>query len=382
MIRSAGTPTVLLAGGGTGGHLFPGVATAEELVRRAPGSRVLLAATRKDTASRHGLGCDLETVPVHSPRTPRHAVGYPVFAAKLAAAILGSSRVLEAHRPHVVVGLGGYGSAAPVIAAWRLGVPVLLLEQNAVPGKATKLLSRFGATVAASYGGLPEKGVHGSVVETGNPVRRGVLASRPAHAEMGLLPHLPTLAVVGGSLGASSLNRRVVEAIPALVQATGGRDSSFQAKFQVVHAAGTPAEAERVRGAYAAAGVRAAVRPFFDDMGAVWGTSDAVLCRSGGTTVAELAALGRPAVYVPYPHAADDHQAANARPFADAGAATMVREDALTVERLIAEVGPLLADDAVRRQRSERARRLGRPDAASRVVDLILGLAARKEPSR
>lgn len=376
MIRSAGTPTLLLAGGGTGGHLFPGVATAEELARRAPGSRVLLAATQRDAMSRHGLACDLETVPVQSPRTPASKALYPVFAARLAVAVARSARVLEEHRPHVVVGLGGYGSAAPVIAAWRSRIPVLLLEQNAVPGKATRFLSRFGATVAASYPGLGSLGVRGNVVETGNPVRRRVLAARPAHDTLGILPGLPVLAVVGGSLGASALNRRVVESLPALVRATGGRDPDGRARFQVIHAAGTPEQATALHASYAEARVRAAVRPFFEDMGAVWGSADAALCRAGGTTVAELAALGLPAVFVPYPHAADDHQAANARPLAEGGAATVIRESDLTAQRIATAVGPLLADAAHRAACAERTRRLGRPDAAARVVDLILELAA------
>lgn len=382
MIRSAGTPTLLLAGGGTGGHLFPGVATAEELSHRAPGSRILLAATQRDAVSRHGLACDLETVPVQSPRTPKSKALYPFFAARLAYAVAQSSRVLQEHRPHVVVGLGGYGSAAPVIAAWRNGIPVLLLEQNAVPGKATRFLSRFGATVAASYPGLAAQGVRGDVVETGNPIRRRVLEARAAHDELGISPRLPVLAVVGGSLGASGLNRRVVDALPDLVAATGGRDSDGRARFQVIHAAGTREQASFLHDAYAQAGVRAAVQPFFEDMGAVWGTCDAVLCRSGGTTVAELSALGLPAVFVPYPYAADDHQAANARPLADGGAATLIREEDLTAQRVAAAVGPLLADAAHRSDRAERTRRLGRPDAAARVVDLILDLAARRAPSR
>ena len=378
MIRSVGSPTVVLAGGGTGGHLFPGIATAEALVRRAPGSRVLLAATQRDAVSRHGLVCHLETVPVQSPRTPRSAAGYPLFAARLASAVARSGDVLRAHRPHVVVGLGGYGSAAPVVAAWRAGIPVLLLEQNAVPGKATKFLSRFGATVAVAYSGLPARGVRGTVVETGNPIRRQVLAARPAHDELGLVPSVPTLAVVGGSLGAEALNRRISDSLAAIVRATGGLTDAGAARFQVIHAAGTPEQAEQLRRAYAAAGVRAVVRPFFDDMGAVWGTCDAVLCRAGGTTVAEIAALGRPAVYVPYPYAADDHQDANARPSADAGAATIVREEDLSPERLATEVGPLLANGPLCSERASRARRLGRPDAADRVVDLILELAARE----
>ncbi len=381
MIRSIGTPTVLLAGGGTGGHLFPGVATAEELTRRAPGSRVLLARTQKDAVSQHGLGVDLETVAVQSPRTPGNPLGLPIWAGRLAHAVRLSGQVLREQRPHVVVGLGGYGSVAPVLAARAAGVPVLLLEQNAVPGKATRFLSWFGATTAASFEGIDRAGVRGTVLHTGNPIRRCVLAKRPAHEELGLSPTLPVLAVVGGSLGASGLNARVAAAMPALIAATGGRDADGRARFQVLHGAGTEADAATLTSAYDAAGVRAVARPFFRDMGAIYGTSDLLVCRAGGTTVAEIAALGVPALFVPYPHHKDQHQERNALPLVAGGAASILRESALTPEALAAEAGPLLRDAALRMARADAARRLGRPDAAARVVDLILQLASRRSDS-
>ena len=377
MIRSVTTPTVLLAGGGTGGHLFPGVATAEELGRRAPGSRVLLAPTQRDRLARHGLACRLETVAVESPRTPRSALGLPLFGGRLAAALARSHGILRDTQPHVVVGLGGYGSLAPVLAARALEIPVLLLEQNALPGKATKFLSRFGSVTAAAFPELGRKGVRGRVVETGNPVRRGVLASRPAHADFGLDPGLPVLAVIGGSLGARGLNRRVACGVEKLVDAAGGT-AGGRARFQAIHAAGSAEECPDLEKAYAEAGVRACVRPFFDDMGAVYGTADVVLCRAGGTTVAELAALGRPAVFVPYPWHGDRHQEANAEPLVRGGAATIVPEERLTPVALAVEVGPLLRDAALRAARAAAARGLGRPDAAARVVDLVLTLAGRR----
>lgn len=381
MIRSVGTPTVLLAGGGTGGHLFPGVATAEELTRRAPGSRVLLAPTQREQVARHGAGCRLETVAVHSPRTPRSALELPLFGGRLAAAVAKSHRVLGNARPHVVIGLGGYGSLAPVLAARALDIPVILLEQNAVPGKATQFLSRFGAVTAASFPELGSRGVRGRVVETGNPIRRRVLETRRAHAEFGLAEGRPVLAVVGGSLGAKGLNARVAAGLAALVEATGGRDGGGSARFQVIHAAGDVAEQRALDAAYAAAGVRACVRPFFDDMGAVYGTASAVVCRAGGTTVAELAALGLPAVLVPYPHHGDQHQEANAAPLVSRGAATLVREAGLTPETLADEAGALLRDADLRARRGEAARALGRPEAAARVVDLVLTLAGRRRES-
>ena len=282
-------------------------------------------------------------------------------------------------RPHVVVGLGGYGSVAPVVAARLSGIPAVLLEQNAVPGVATKLLARFGAVTAAAFEGT-ERHVRGAVVLTGNPLRRGTMTPRAAHADFGLAPGLPVLGVLGGSLGAHGVNRRVADAVPALVAATGGLALRF-AHFQVLHATGSDEDAALLREAYAAAGVRACVRPFFEDMGAVYGTCDAVLCRAGGTTVAELAVVGLPAVFVPYPHHRDPHQRENARALVERGAAALLREEDATPESITAEVAPLLVDLALRARRARETRRLGRPDAADRVVDLLLQLSGTAFPA-
>jgi UDP-N-acetylglucosamine--N-acetylmuramyl-(pentapeptide) pyrophosphoryl-undecaprenol N-acetylglucosamine transferase len=381
VIRARG-PTVLLAGGGTGGHLFPGVAVAEHLCRRRAGTRVLLACTRKDHHSEHGAACPLERVQIDSPRRPARIVGLPAFGARMAGALGRSLRLLRDERPDVVIGLGGYGSVAPVLAARLVGVPVLLLEQNAVPGRATQLLSRAATVTAASFPGLPRVG--GRIVITGNPLRAGVLDTRLAHEEFGLAPGLPVLGVIGGSLGARGLNDRVAAALPALARGIATRFSRSSiivarhpesvrpvAPFQVMHAAGTAAESERLEAVYRQNGVRACVRPFFRDMGAVYGTCDVLLCRAGGTTVAELTALGLTAIFVPYPHHRDDHQVENARPMIESGAAELVREDALEPATLCEKITPLLLDAALRARRGRAARRLGRPDAAERVVDLV-----------
>jgi UDP-N-acetylglucosamine--N-acetylmuramyl-(pentapeptide) pyrophosphoryl-undecaprenol N-acetylglucosamine transferase len=376
MIRPVGDPTVLFAGGGTGGHLFPGVAVAERLRQRAPGARVLLAATDRDARAPHGAACSLDLVRVSSPRRPRNPLGLPVFGARMAAALGRSLALLRAQRPHVVVGLGGYGSVAPVLAARMVGTPVVLMEQNAVPGVATRMLSRFGTVTAASFPGLEFRGVRGAVIVTGNPIRREVLRPRTAHGELGLEPDLPVLAVLGGSLGARGLNDRVLHALPRLVEATGGLCArGGVAPFQVIHGVGRRDEIERMQVAYRDAGVVATVRPFFRDMAAVYGTASAALCRAGGTTVAELAALGLPSVLVPYPHHADQHQKENARALLECGAATLADEAELTPARLAAELAPLLRDEALRARRAREALRAGRPRAAERVADLIVELA-------
>jgi len=369
MIRHAGVPRVLMAGGGTGGHLFPGVAVAERLQRRMPGARVRLAATAKDLESLHAAACPLEIVRLGAPKLPGGPRGYAGFGMSLAQAVVRSYQHLKETDVEIVVGLGGYGSVPPVMAARARLMPAIVLEQNAVAGKAVRFLARTGAVVATS---LPGVRVRGRVELTGNPLRERVLRTRAAHAEFGLDPSLPVLAILGGSLGAHGLNERVFRGIAALRDAVGGR-------LQIIHATGSIDDTRAASDVYRAAGVAASVDPFFLDMGAVYGTADFALCRAGGTTVAELAANGVPAVFVPYPHATADHQAKNAAPFVEQGAASLVREDALSPESLLLRVAPLLLDASLRGRRAAAMRALGRPDAADRVVDLILELTGYAE---
>jgi UDP-N-acetylglucosamine--N-acetylmuramyl-(pentapeptide) pyrophosphoryl-undecaprenol N-acetylglucosamine transferase len=375
MIRAAGVPKVLMAGGGTGGHLFPGVAVAERLQKRMPGARVILAATAKDLASKHLAACPLEIVQLGSPKQWTTAATIPGFSVQMARALMRSYAFLRETEPDIVVGLGGYGSVAPVMAARSRRIPAIVLEQNAVAGKATRLLGRLGAVAAASFPRLHEHGFRGRAVFTGNPIREKVLKTRAAHAHFGFDPALPVLGVLGGSLGSRRVNERVADGIRAL------RDAA-QVPFQVLHATGSEEDALAASHAYAEAGVRACVWPFFVDMDAVYGTVDAVVCRAGGTTVAELTALGIPAVFVPYPHHRDDHQTKNAAALVAAGAATLIPESSLGPASLAENVAPLLADPARRARRSRDMLRAGRRDAADRVVDLILELTGYQDDSQ
>jgi UDP-N-acetylglucosamine--N-acetylmuramyl-(pentapeptide) pyrophosphoryl-undecaprenol N-acetylglucosamine transferase len=272
--------------------------------------------------------------------------------------------------PDAVIGLGGYASAPAVVAGRLAGTPIVLLEQNARPGMTTRLLARFADRVCVSFAESAVCFPPGKAIVTGNPVRWSdasassieATASSPAPTAAGT-----TILLFGGSAGARTLNR----AGPALAAALADVPD-----LRIIHQTGADAEAE-VRAAYAAAGRAADVRPFIRDMRSAYAAADLVVCRAGATTIAELAALGKPAILVPYPYAADDHQRANAESLVRAGAARMVLDAEASGERLAVEVRALLAPEA-RAAMAVRIRGLARPDAAERVLATVEELVRRK----
>jgi UDP-N-acetylglucosamine--N-acetylmuramyl-(pentapeptide) pyrophosphoryl-undecaprenol N-acetylglucosamine transferase len=363
---------ILIAGGGTGGHVFPALALARELTRRRPEEPVVLVGTRS------GLEADLVPkagFPLEFVRA-RGLVGKGLGAhvrgaATLLPAFLDSWRILSRRSPRAVVGVGGYASGPVVATAWLRRVPTVVHEANAVPGVTNRLLSRVATRVAAgseaAAAALP-----GAVV-TGNPVRDAFfaippLADRPSTRRMKVL-------VVGGSQGAQILNRLVPDALAAVAARGVALDVVHQAG-RARHALGHDAEDLRER--YAALGFAAeSVLEFLDDIPAVYASCDLVLSRSGAMTAAEIAAAGRPALLVPFAGATHGHQEANARALERAGAAVVVTESEATTVRLADEVAALLSDPARLAAMGEAARRAAVPDAASRLADLVLSVARR-----
>jgi UDP-N-acetylglucosamine--N-acetylmuramyl-(pentapeptide) pyrophosphoryl-undecaprenol N-acetylglucosamine transferase len=355
-------PAVLFAGGGTGGHLLPGVAAAERLLALEPRARVYFATTGRDDAGPWGSAAiAAERVAVASPRLPRGPLQAARFATGFASSVAGSFRAFRSRGIDGVVALGGYGCVGPSLAALASGRPVVALEANAIPGAAVRLLARLGAAAAVSFAETAEGLPPGRTFHTGNPLRASVLERRRDPARFGLDGGRPILGVVGGSLGAGALNAAVAAALPSLAAAgvqliwvTGREDA--------------PAMEARAR----EAGVRAAVLPYCDAMGTLYGTADLLLSRSGGGAVAEAAALGVPAVFVPYPHHADRQQARNAANLARRGGAVVVEEADLGPASFDGVVLPLLRDEAARGRMGAAALACGRPDAADRVARLVL----------
>jgi UDP-N-acetylglucosamine--N-acetylmuramyl-(pentapeptide) pyrophosphoryl-undecaprenol N-acetylglucosamine transferase len=349
---------IVIAGGGTGGHLYPGLALADELAAR--GVDVVLVGATGGIEARvvPTTGYALHLLPGRQLRGG--GVGRAVSGLATAArATLRAVALLRRLRPALVVGVGGYASVAVVVAAALRRIPSVLLEQNVVPGAANRLLVRLARRVCVGFAESVPYFPPGRAVHTGNPVRADVLRPRPPRARPGLL-------VFGGSGGAHRLNEATVGALAALGPAARAVD--------VVHQTGT-ADADAVRARYAALGLPVRVEPFITDMGGAYAAADVVVGRAGAMTCAEVTALGLPAILVPYPYAADDHQRRNAEVLAAGGAAETILDADLTPERLAERLRALLDDPARRTAMAARARELGRPDAARRVADECLALA-------
>lgn len=366
---------IILAGGGTGGHLFPGVAVAQGLRALDPSIRVTWLCTDRalDSAQLARYGIPYDILP--APRLTGW-LAYLRFPFAFMAAVRRAGAYLDERKPGAVVSLGGYGGAPAVRAAAGRGIPAVLLEQNVIPGRANRYLARRARCVLTQWAeSIPYFGRSAPKVEvTGNPVREEIARRGPAEARqaLGLRPDLRTLLVMGGSQGAGGINR-AFQAQAALVGAHRDR-------LQVLHLAGSEPAAEALRAAYAAAGVAAKVMAFSDEMALVQSAADFVVSRAGGTSIAELGVLGVPAALVPFPHAAEDHQRHNARAAAAGGGAMVVEEADLQTE---AGLRPLLdraaGDAGALAAMAERMRALGRPDARRVVAERIRALAAPRD---
>jgi len=363
---------IVVAGGGTGGHVYPGMAVVEAL---GAGTTSLFVGARGGVEAgiftRAGLAHEL--LPGYGLRRAsltRKAASPLVMGAAVARA----AAILRSFHPDVVLGSGGFASAAVVMAAVALRVPRVLQEQNSVPGLVNRRLARFADLVLLSYESsrayLPA-GARTQVV--GNPIRR---MPRPTRAEAAaffdLDPALPTVLVIGGSRGAHSLNMAGADAARLLA---GARP----VQFVILCGRADRAEVER---RVAPVWARVRVREYLDEVHMAYALADIAVARSGASCVFEVALFGVPTVFVPYPFAADQHQAGNAAPLVEAGAAQVVADRELTGERLCRELEPLLTDARVRAAMADAMRAWARPDAATRAAEAVRDVAKKKEPVR
>ncbi|MGH9139716.1 MAG: undecaprenyldiphospho-muramoylpentapeptide beta-N-acetylglucosaminyltransferase [Vicinamibacterales bacterium] len=361
---------VVIAGGGTGGHLYPGIAVARELMARRPDAAVSFAGTARGIEARviPREGFELDVIRSSGVKG-KSIVNRARGAALVPVSLFDSWRVVTMRRPSLVIGVGGYSSGPVVSVAALRGVPTMLLEQNAVPGLTNRLLSRVVQAAAVTFDST--KAFFGSkAFVSGNPVRPEFFAASGSHQESALddQTSVTRVLIFGGSQGAHAINVAMVEAAPEL--AAGG------SHLRLVHQTGER-DVEMVRAAYRQAGLQGDVEPFLFDMGRQLGQADVVVCRAGATTLAEITAAGKAAVLIPLPTATDDHQRKNAEALANAGAAELVLQSDVTGPVLAAHVLALAGDRQRRERMSAAALTLARPDAAKVIVDRALELAAR-----
>lgn len=350
---------VLVAGGGTGGHVIPALAIALEL-KALYNAEIVFVGTARGIETRlvPAAGFDLELIAVG-------ALNRVDFATKLKTlfdlprALLQATRIIANFRPDVMIGVGGYASGPAMLAGGLMNLPMLAFEPNLVPGIANRLAAPM-VKAAAVHFAATQRYFRNAIV-TGVPVRHEFfqLPARSPDAP-------PTLLVFGGSQGAHAINMAVAESFPLLARTVPG--------IHVIHQTGERDLAE-VELAVAASGISADVSAFIDDMPAAFARADLLLCRSGAGTVAEVAAAGKPAMFVPLPTAADDHQHHNAEPLADAGAAQLLPQTELTSERLVRDVASLLRDPRQLAAMSTATRQFAHPDAAAQIARLTVRIA-------
>ena len=354
---------MVIAGGGTGGHLFPGIAVAEEFLRRNPGNRILFIGTERGLEKKvlDGLGLALKTIPVEGikGRGPARAAG---ALAKIPAGLAASFRILRAYRPAIVLGVGGYASGPAVLAARIMGTATAIAEQNAFPGLTNRMLGRFADRIFLSFAASQRWFPARRTQITGNPIRAAFLEERPPEGRND--PRF-TVLIFGGSQGAHAINRFVGEALDDL--------RHLQDRLRFIHQTGEK-DREVVAAAYREGDFVAEVSPFITDMAAAYRAADLLICRAGATSIAEITAGGKAAILIPFPFAVNDHQRANAEILARAGAAEMIAEKDLSGELLASVIERLSRNPGTVRKMEAAARALGNRHAAADIVDACLAL--------
>ncbi len=360
---------VMIAGGGTGGHLFPGIALAEQVV--AAGGQVRFVGTDRGIEARvlPDEGWSLDRIEVSGIKG-RGLKGLITGLLRLPRAWLQSRRIISDFAPDVVVGVGGYASGPIVATAWLMGKPTAILEQNSIPGITNRILGKLVRRVFATFPDSQGNFAARKLVLAGNPIRKALLTKLEQareHDGGGEAVRPARLFVFGGSQGARAINDALIRSAAALAEALPG--------LEICHQTGT-AELERTRAGYASAGLsepRVRVVSFIRDMSEPYSWCDLVVCRAGATSLAELAAVGCPALLIPFPQATDDHQTHNATALVEAGAAVVIAERELSPERLVSEVSSLLGDREALARMRERMLAAAKPRAA---LDIYSGLQA------
>jgi UDP-N-acetylglucosamine--N-acetylmuramyl-(pentapeptide) pyrophosphoryl-undecaprenol N-acetylglucosamine transferase len=347
--------------------LFPGIAVADEMTAREKDAEVMFIGMEEGLEARviPKEGYPIKFIKAEGFRG-KTLIKKLLVLLRLPGSVFAAKAILEAAGPDVVVGTGGYVSVAPVAAARLMSVPILILEQNIVPGLASRLLSKIADAVAVTYHESMSFFPRGKTFLTGNPIRLAITkGTRDAAAELfGIDAEMTTVLVLGGSAGAQAINNTVMGALNHMLD--------MRDKVQFLHQTGER-DYESVRRAYRELQFRAMVAPFIYQMPEAYAAADLVVSRAGATTLAELTALGKPAIIIPYPYAAG-HQDFNARKLQETGAAMVFAEQEITGEMLSWHLKELCASEETRAEMAKQSRALGRPDAVRKVVDIAMSL--------
>jgi UDP-N-acetylglucosamine--N-acetylmuramyl-(pentapeptide) pyrophosphoryl-undecaprenol N-acetylglucosamine transferase len=360
---------MIVAGGATGGHLFPGIAIAEEFLRRDPANRILFIGTERGLEKKilGGLGFPLRTLKVEGLQG-RGPVRVLASLLKIPGSLLASFRILRTFQPAVVVGVGGYASGPAVLAARLMGLKTAIAEQNAFPGLTNRILGRFVHRIFVTFPASARWFPAGRIRVTGNPIRSSFLADQTKNGKPD--PRF-TLLIFGGSQGAHAINLVVMEALGSL--------GHTKDQIRFIHQTGEK-DREPVEAGYRERGFTAEVTPFITDMAAAYRAADLLLCRAGATSIAEITAGGKAAILIPFPFAVNDHQTRNAELLVHAGAAEMIPEKGLTGERLAAAIDHLYHHPEEIKKMEKASASLGNIRAAAAIVDACLELIEDRQP--
>jgi UDP-N-acetylglucosamine--N-acetylmuramyl-(pentapeptide) pyrophosphoryl-undecaprenol N-acetylglucosamine transferase len=359
--------SIVIAGGGTGGHLFPGIAIAEEFLKRDDQTRIIFIGTKKGIESKllGQLGYELRVIDIEGVKG-RGIKALVKGAYQIPKSMWQSRYVLKQFNPDIVVGVGGYASGPAVLTAHFMRIPTAIAEQNAVPGITNRILGNFADKIFVTYAQTKTFFPQGKVFLSGNPVRAAFGVERNKEKEK---KDYRQLLIFGGSQGAEAINKSIINMLPQL--------QNMKTKIHVLHQTGSR-QAEEVKKAYEQFGIQAEVTPFIVDMTGAYADADLIICRAGATSLAEITAAGKAAILIPYPWAANDHQLRNAQALATEGAALMIPEHELNSDKLFSTIESLLLDEQKLHQMEDQSLRMSKIDAAATIVDNCIELMAKR----
>jgi len=358
--------TIVISGGGTGGHVYPAIGIANALCKLKNNLRIVFVGTKERLESRvvPQYGFEFITIPVAGFPRKLTLRWIPVIY-KLISGLLKSLKILHRLKPVAVVGTGGYVSGPVLFSAVLMHIPTFIQEQNAFPSITNRILSRWVNQIYLSLKAAEKYFQPEKCYVTGNPIRSefGAAKEKANYSELGMNPELITLTVTGGSLGAHAINMAMLDTLDRLKQ--------YSDRLQIIHQTGAE-DFEEVKKQYENSPIKSLVRPYFDEIPKVYGITDIVVCRSGGMTVSEITACGLPAILIPFPYATADHQRFNAQAMVDAGAAVLFLEDELSGELLAKTIIEVIDNPERFKKMSEASRKIGKPDAAQKIAEMVI----------